>query len=168
MAAQSRHASQSTAHDVHKERDSQPPPNEYEVVRDRRKKALHDRVELALLEAGFGEAAKLRSAFSGEGTTSTPAPRHSKPRPRRARVGASVAQERRRSARIESKSGAAETPAPTSEVRGKKVLFLAKDPLCISACFRELGSPSNAKTVVGSSTGRVSILILQNRVRSGC
>lgn len=120
MVAHSRRASQSTSNNVHDERDSEPSSNEYELVRDRRKKALHDRMELALLESGFGEAAKLHSAFSGEGTTSTPASRIYKPRRQRIRVGANLTQERRWSARNVPKTSAVVTAAPTSEVGGKK------------------------------------------------
>ena len=83
MATHSRCGSRNTSNDFHKERDSQPSPNEYELVRDRRKKALHDRVELALRQSGFGEAVNLRAAFSKGGTTSSPASRISKPRRRR-------------------------------------------------------------------------------------
>ena len=38
----------------------------YEVLRNRRSKALHDEVQRALVDSGFGEAAELRPLFSGE------------------------------------------------------------------------------------------------------
>ena len=38
----------------------------YEEQRNRRKKALHDEVQRALVDSGFGEAAQLRPLFSGE------------------------------------------------------------------------------------------------------
>ena len=38
----------------------------YEHQRNIRRKALHDEVERALVDSGFGEAAKLRALFPGE------------------------------------------------------------------------------------------------------
>ena len=124
---------------VHRETDSQPSPNEYELERDRRKKALHDRVELALVQSGFGEAAKLRCAFSGERTSETPATESSRACRRRARVGTTLGQERRRSARNFGKIGVALIPTSASEGAVKKVRNLRRRAMCMHEVLRQLG-----------------------------
>jgi hypothetical protein len=89
MAAPSRHASPRKSHCTYEHIDTQPAPNEYEAERDRRKKALHDRVQLALLASGFPEAATLQAAFSGEGTLRTRALGTRKRRQKRTSTAAS-------------------------------------------------------------------------------
>jgi hypothetical protein len=143
MVVQSRRASRSTSNDVHKEPNSQPSVNEYELEWDHRKKALHDRVELALIESRFGEAAKLRSAFNGERTTGTPAPQSSQPWQRRIRIGATLAHKRRRSVRNLHKTGAAVILTSTSEGGGKKVRLPLKVAMCMLQLLRQLGYASS-------------------------
>jgi hypothetical protein len=46
-------------------------PNAYKQKREKRKKALHDSVQLALIEFGFEEAAQLRATFIREDTSRT-------------------------------------------------------------------------------------------------
>ena len=123
MATHSRLTSPETSHHAHRQSDSEPSANLYELERERRKKALHDRVELALLEAGFGEAAKLRGLFTGERSTATPAAQTSQPRKRRKRLAATLQQERRRSARNLVKKNYIQPTTSTSEVCGKKVCY---------------------------------------------
>jgi hypothetical protein len=82
MAAPSRHQSPSTDDNLYEEYAAQAVPNAYEVEREKMKRALHDSVQLALREAGFVEAVKLRSAFIGEGNTETPSS-NCEPKPRR-------------------------------------------------------------------------------------
>jgi hypothetical protein len=98
MAAPSRHASPSDSHGAYKHINTEPTPNEYEVERDQRKKALHDRVQLALVASGFADAATLRAAFSGERTVETIAPGTSKQRKKRVSAGTAASEEPRRSA----------------------------------------------------------------------
>ena len=90
MAAQSRRASLRSSNDVHKQSDSDHSANKYELERDHRKKALHNRVELALVEFGFEEAAKIHAAFTGEKMTITLVPQTSLPHRRRDRAGATL------------------------------------------------------------------------------
>lgn len=135
-SAQSRHGSRSNSNNGHNGSDSQPSPNEYELQRDRRKKALHDRVELALLESGFGDAAKLRCKFTGERASETPATKCSRPRRRRARFRTTLGQERRRSARILGKTGAAVPPTSAAESAVQKVIFLRRLPMSMHVVLR--------------------------------
>ena len=121
MAMQSRLGSLDTSHNVHKETNSEPSANEYELERDRRKKALHDRVELALVESGFGEAAKLRDKFSADWSKGTPAAKTSQPRQRRKRAAATLQTERRRSARNLVKKADVQPATSASEGCGKQV-----------------------------------------------
>jgi hypothetical protein len=72
MAAHSRHGSPTTVDVAYKERDEVPEPTAYELERDKREQALHESVQLALLESGFEEATKLGAVFTGEGTTRSP------------------------------------------------------------------------------------------------
>ena len=137
MAAQSRHALRSNSNAEHKESDSQPSTNEYELQRDRKKKALHDRVELALIESGFGEAAKLRCKFSGERTFETPTPKCSRPHRRRARVGTTLLHERRRSARNLGKTGAVVLPPSPTEGGVKKVCNIRRLAMCMHVVLKE-------------------------------
>lgn len=139
MAAQSRRASRSSLKAQPKDCDSEPSPNEYELERDRRKKALHDRVQLTLIQSGFGEAAKLRSVFSGERTSETITPASSRPRRRRVKVATTLPQERRRSARNFGKTAAAVISTSASKGDVKKVRFLRSFAMCMHEVLRELG-----------------------------
>ena len=123
MAAHSRHTSPETSHHAHTQTDSEPSPNVYEQERERRKKALHDRVELALLEFGFGETAKLRGLFTGERSTVNLLAQTSQPRKRRKRGAATPQQERRRSARNVVKKNYVPPATSPSEGCGKKVCY---------------------------------------------
>jgi hypothetical protein len=66
MAAHSRHGSPSDSAPVHEELDGVAQSNAYELEREKRKKALYDSVQLALIESWFEDVAQLRSAFTGK------------------------------------------------------------------------------------------------------
>jgi hypothetical protein len=70
-AAHSRHDSPSDFAHVHNETNVVTKPNTYEQEGEKRKNALHDSVQLALIESGFEEAAQLRAAFTREDTSMT-------------------------------------------------------------------------------------------------
>jgi hypothetical protein len=114
MAVPSRRASPRSSSIPYKETDAQPETNEYERERDRQKKALHDRVELALLQSGFAEAAALQGAFSGEGGKSIPASAPSKKRRRHCRLLKTTPKEPRHIAKNVGKNVAAVPPIGTS------------------------------------------------------
>ena len=123
MAADSRLASPETSHHAHRQTGCEPSANLYELERERRKKALHDRVELALLESGFGEAAKLRGLFTGERSTVALVAQTSQPRKRRKRAAATLQQELRRSTRNLVKKNYVQPTTSTSKGCGKKVCY---------------------------------------------
>jgi hypothetical protein len=122
MAAHSRHGSPSDSAPVYEEVDGVAQPNAYELQREKRKKALHDSVQLALIQSGFEDAAQLRSAFPGEGSSGTaPAAPPSTARQKRNTRHAGGGEQPRRSARNVRKELSAAPPISTTTIRETEV-----------------------------------------------
>jgi hypothetical protein len=139
LAAPSRRASPSNGNPAYKEDDLHAEANPYEVERDRRKKALHDRVQLALIQSGFEDAARLREAFSGEGIRrSSTVPKST---PRRRRDTSAVPELPRRSARNLPKDGAVPSSTPTSLTQEKEVRSVYNSSMYLNFSRKVLGCP---------------------------
>jgi hypothetical protein len=121
MAAHSRHGSPSDSAPVYEEVDGVAQPNAYELQREKRKKALHDSVQLALIQSGFEDAAQLRSAFPGEGSSGTAPAAPSTARQKRNTRHAGGGEQPRRSARNVRKELSAAPPISTTTIRETEV-----------------------------------------------
>jgi hypothetical protein len=120
MAAHSRHSFQSGEDVLYKGKETELEQTAYELQRDRRKKTLHDSIQLAFIEVGFGEAASVRFSFPGEGMSHSP-PLLSKTRRRWKRGPQDGAPQCRWSARILTKEIAPPAETSTAPEQVKKV-----------------------------------------------
>jgi hypothetical protein len=138
MAAQSRHGSPSKSSLAHNEGDAKPEVTQYELERNNRKKELHDRIQSALVESGFGEAVVLREKLTGECSRKTSTLETSKRiRRRRLHVLQSGVELPRRSARTLSKEVAAPQPTSTTQTRETQVYFRVHSNVYRRTCRTE-------------------------------